>query len=514
VTAPELAQIKGVIASLDSPPTAPIVVPGLPESIEGIRLLQGDAASVARAVSHTFPRIAVSVVGGSIVLRGGPEDVAKAKALVAQLDSPAPNAEVTVVHRLHASDAKAAADLLARAYPAAKIGADVDLNAISVTASDQVQRRISDSVSQLEGMPAPGNPLAPGLPGNPGVAVPQGVAAGGFEVVTLRSIVPAQGAAGSNASDAANAIAQTLQQLVPSVKVTTLSVPGRISLSGDPYSVRQAKDILAKIDVPAPLVVLDTEILEIDESVARNLGLLLTSPVLSTTYSEIAPPANNSTGASVFQGIEPITRTPLSLQVQLNLQIQKGNARVLADPRITTLSGHTASIKAGDTISILTTAGGGAGTVATTQVQSFQTGVTLDITPVVTAEGKVSVALHPTVNSLSGIVNGVPQISTRDAQTVVQLKNNQTLVIGGLIQEDATGTQNKIPILGDIPLVGNLFRNTQYSSTKNELVIVVTPHILEDGEQVPVLGPPLPAIPTPRPLPTIAAPAKAVVPRK
>ena len=100
---------------------------------------------------------------------------------------------------------------------------------------------------------------------------------------------------------------------------------------------------------------------------------------------------------------------------------------MLADPRITTISGRTATIRAGDNIAILTTTGGGTGTVATTQLQTFQTGVTLDITPVVNAGNFITVALHPTVNSLAGISNGIPQIATRDTQTTVAMREDETL---------------------------------------------------------------------------------------
>ena len=175
---------------------------------------------------------------------------------------------------------------------------------------------------------------------------------------------------------------------------------------------------------------------------------------------------------------------------------------MLADPRITTLSGRTASIRAGDTISILTTTAGNAGTIATTQVQSFQTGVQLDITPVVDSEGGIMVALHPVVNSLIGTNNGVPEISTRDTQTTVHLRDDETLVIGGLIQENDTRTTTKVPILGDIPLLGRAFRNDQVHTSRNELIIVVTPHIVKPGTNA-MPGPALHAMPSAAPLPTL-----------
>ena len=168
---------------------------------------------------------------------------------------------------------------------------------------------------------------------------------------------------------------------------------------------------------------------------------------------------------------------PIQFSATLNLLISNGKARVLADPRITTLSGRTATIRAGDTLSILTTTGGGTGTIATQQLQSFQTGVTLDITPIITNNGELTVALHPVVNSLTGLFNNIPEISTRDTQTTVHLRDNETLVIGGLIQENSQRTESKIPLLGSLPLIGGTFRNNNTTSTRNELIIVVTPHI-------------------------------------
>lgn len=120
------------------------------------------------------------------------------------------------------------------------------------------------------------------------------------------------------------------------------------------------------------------------------------------------------------------------------------------------------------------------------------------MTPTVTDNGEVIVQLHPVVNSLEGMVNGVPQISTRDTQTAVALHDDQTLVIGGLIQEQATKETSSIPILGLLPLVGRLFRNDSTNETRNELVIVVTPHIVKNGEAAPARAelPEMPVLPT------------------
>jgi Flp pilus assembly secretin CpaC len=232
---------------------------------------------------------------------------------------------------------------------------------------------------------------------------------------------------------------------------------------------------------------------------------------VSTTYTETTPSAPAGGGnAPPLLGLQQLSRTPLSLGVQLNLLIQNGKAKVLADPKLTTISGRTASLRAGDNIAILTTTGGSVGTVATTQLQTFNTGVQLDITPVINAGNFLSVALHPTVNNLSSILNGVPQISTRDVQTTVALREGQSLIIGGLIEDSINRSEQKFPILGYLPLIGPLFTNTTISGQRNELVIMVTPHIIDATMDGPAVGPAMTEFPAPDVYP--ALPPSTVLP--
>ncbi|MBV9409229.1 MAG: hypothetical protein JO164_10440, partial [Candidatus Eremiobacteraeota bacterium] len=178
-------------------------------------------------------------------------------------------------------------------------------------------------------------------------------------------------------------VAQALQG--KDLHVTVPPNGTQLVLSGSASVIRLAKSLIDQLDVEQKLVVLDTEIVEVDESVAKNLGLSFSSPVVTSTFTETTPGAPAGGTPPPFLNLQPLTRTPLSFALTLNLLIQHGKGRVLADPRITTISGRTATIRAGDNIAILTTTGGGTGTVATTQLQTFQTGVTLDITPVVNA---------------------------------------------------------------------------------------------------------------------------------
>jgi general secretion pathway protein D len=480
----DLVQIKAAAAALDAPTVSP---PPAAMTSEAVRLSQRLPRDVARAVAAQVPGLRASVSGTVVVLSGSPEAVTRGKALVAQLDLPSFGERYTQVYRIRTLDASSVAELLRRSFRDLEITVDARVNAIAVLGTTAQQQRIADAILQLDPPPGAQSSGAASASGN-----------GSTDVVMLKSYVPGQS---QGAPDAVTAITQAVQVVAPDVRIVQLATPGQIALLGPPASVRAAREFIDKVDVVAPLIVLDLEILEVDETVAKNLGLQLGTAAISTTFTEMAPQPNTDGTPAHLGRFQAFSRTPISFTAQLNLLVQNGKGRVLADPRITTLSGRTASIRAGDTISILTTTAGNAGTIATTQVQSFQTGVTLDITPSVTPDGGVTVALHPVVNSLIGINAGVPQISTRDTQTTVHLQNDETLVIGGLIQENESRTVTKLPLLGDIPLIGRVFRNDNVQGQRNELIIVVTPHIVKPGTLMP--GPAPHIFPSPAPLPTL-----------
>ncbi|HXM17883.1 MAG TPA: secretin N-terminal domain-containing protein [Candidatus Tumulicola sp.] len=497
----DLTQIKSVIASIDTPTVTPAPTFA---AAEAVKVTQARSRDVARVVARQYPDVRASALGTSVILSGPPDAIAKAKALIALIDLPQAGSRFTQVYRIRFVDARSVAGLLTRSFSDIHVDVDADLNAISVLATTSEQQRIADAVNQLD--------VAPGTSGatstttgvaGAGVAGPGGT---NIEVVTLKSAQPGltQGAVSTTATDIQTTVTQALQGSAPDLRITVPPNSTSLVLSGSPYSIKLARQLIDKLDISPPQVVLDTEVLEVQESTAKNLGLNFPTAVIGTTYSEIQPIAPPTGGTPPpLLGIQPFTRTGISITAQLNFLIQHGQARVLADPRITTMSGRTASIKAGDNISILVTSGGGVGVPTQTSVQSFQTGVLLDITPVVNSGDEVSVTLHPNVSSLAGINNGVPQISSREVVTTVQLHDNQTLVIGGLIQESTTRTENRLPILGDLPLIGRIFRNQQLTQSRNELIIVVTPHILRAGENLVVPGPALPVLPTPRALPTL-----------
>ncbi|HEV3158188.1 MAG TPA: secretin N-terminal domain-containing protein [Candidatus Baltobacteraceae bacterium] len=501
----DLVQVQSLIASLDVAPTPPPTpVDVTPPAAEVVRIAYAVPRDVARQVASALHHARVRIAGSNLLIVGTPDDVSRAKTLIAALDHPPADARYSEMYHLHVYEVTSVADLLQRSFPDVAFTVEKDVNALSALATDGEQRRIADAIAQLDTNPTPGANA-----GGPGAS---GGGSGEIEIYTLHAAIPgANGAPSTSASELATTVTQALSTIAPDLRITIVAASQQLILAGNQYSIKSARDLLERLDIVQPLVVLDTQVIEVDESIAKDLGLSLPQPVISSVFSETDAPVDANGNPKRVIGFQSIQRTPLSLPLQLNMLIQKGDARILSDPRITTISGRTATIRAGDTISVQTTAGGGAGTVATTQLQTFQTGVSLDITPIVNADGLITVTLHPTVNSETGILNGIPQIATRDTQTTVALRVDQTLIIGGLIQDSSSHSENKIPILGDLPLIGPLFREKQTNSSRNELIITVTPHIIDPMQES--TFPTSPLLMRPPPFRTLPATTELPLPR-
>lgn len=474
-SATDMAQIKAIISAIDTPPASPTPKPVYPVQI--VHVLQADPRVVARAIARSIPDLHVAVSGTDILVSGPPDQANDAKTAVALLDHPGANAAFPKVYRLHFVDASSVAALFARSLANTDIQVDKDLNTITVVATPSVQDRVADAIGQLD--VSPSTPASSGSPGG---------GSQDTEVVVLKAATPAVntggngGATSTSAADIAQSVSQALASTAPDLKIIVHPNSTRLILTGSPYSIQLAKDLIAKLDVAEPLVELDTQVFEIDEGVQKQLGLKFPTAALTTTFSEVTPAPSASGSTPAILGLQALTRTPLSLQAELDFLVSTNRARILENPRITTFSGRTASLRAGETVNVLTTTGGGTGTVATTQIQSFQTGVTLDITPVVNTDNYVTLTLHPSVNSEAGIsAAGIPNIQTRDTTTTVGLHDGETLAVGGLIEDTDTRTVTKIPLLGDLPLIGRLFQDVGTTRARNELVVTVTPHILHSG---------------------------------
>jgi pilus assembly protein CpaC len=172
----------------------------------------------------------------------------------------------------------------------------------------------------------------------------------------------------------------------------------------------------------------------------------------------------------------------LNLTGALDLAETDGLVTTLAEPNLTALSGETASFLAGGEFPIPVTQGSGNGSAVTSEYKQY--GVSLAFTPIVLADGRISMRVRPEVSELSdaGAVKlggfTVPALTTRRAETTVELGSGQSFMLAGLLRNSNNNSIDKAPFLGDLPVIGALFRSTKFRRQETELVIVVTPYLV------------------------------------
>ena len=287
--------------------------------------------------------------------------------------------------------------------------------------------------------------------------------------------------------------------------------------------VGEGTNVISRLKTATPLQVnLRVRIAEVSRNFARQIGVNLTTldgtggfqfgvgtgrTVTGQFNARGGPLGIGSTAATCIPPILPsgqctgsipgtaITKGPgttlgglgrflgLDILGALDLAEQDGLVTTLAEPNLTALSGETASFLAGGEFPVVATSG-----LSGSSVSFKPFGVSLSYTPVVLANGRISLRVKPMVSeisSLSVVSNGnqIPSLSTRSAETTVELGSGQSFMIAGLIQNNAVNTIDKAPGLGDVPILGNLFRSSAFKRNETELVIIVTPYLVKPIEE-------------------------------
>jgi pilus assembly protein CpaC len=260
--------------------------------------------------------------------------------------------------------------------------------------------------------------------------------------------------------------------------------------------VGEGTQVISRLRTATPLqVALKVRVAEVNRTLLKQVGVnLLTSTdggfrfgVAQGSGIYLPPPGGESTGAG--QVIRSELGTTLSgvgkllgldLISSIDLAARDGLVTVLAEPTLTALSGETASFLAGGEFPIPISQSLGSVTI-----EYKQYGVGLAFTPFVLADGRISMRVRPEVSELSneGAVrlNGylVPALTTRRAETTVELGSGQSFMIAGLLRNTNTNDVSKAPFLGDLPILGSLFRSTSFRRQETELVIIVTPYLVK-----------------------------------
>ncbi|MGE5172626.1 MAG: secretin N-terminal domain-containing protein [Betaproteobacteria bacterium] len=295
-----------------------------------------------------------------------------------------------------------------------------------------------------------------------------------------------------------NAKAKDMINLIRSMldvkKVYVNDVQNSITVRDTPEKMKLVEKIIAANDLKEAEVILDVEILEISRSNALKYGWNFVSaggPGLSASAS-IQQSANvtPSSGITLTQlrnlSDDNIFLTLPSLVV--NLIKQDSDAQTLANPRVRVLNNKPAKFHIGDKIPVQTSSIQSTATVAVTSTFEYKdVGIKLNIEPTVHLNNTVTLKMGLEISTLGDALdfgNGQKQyrFGTRNTDTLINLRDGETVIIGGLIKDEERKTRNKIPILGDIPILGKLFSSADDGTIKTDILMSITPNIVRNME--------------------------------
>ena len=224
---------------------------------------------------------------------------------------------------------------------------------------------------------------------------------------------------------------------------------------------------------------LEAQIIEIDSNNTKDLGLRYGESGSGGTFyfGSYYDPAVTDTRNFDKPRFKWLSDRFGPINATLSLLISDGKAKILSRPSVMTLSGEQATIQIGGKIPYTSTNTNGS---SNTQFENY--GIILQFRPVVDANGRINSMIHAEVSNISDnyTVNGLPVITTRSADSVINLNSGAPVVIGGLMDSSESKVVSKVPLLGNIPILGEFFKHTSKSKDKRELVIVVTPYVIDD----------------------------------
>ena len=270
--------------------------------------------------------------------------------------------------------------------------------------------------------------------------------------------------------------AQAATQLLPTFLYSFLHVneaQNAVVVTAPPQMLDKIRADFRKIDVPPSQIMIEALAVEVLSTADADSAF-----GFSLTGKKIQLSSDSTLGDINYSSIGLL---PSSFTSRLGALIASGKAKVRANPRIAAVNGQDADIFVGETkfIKVQYTSGG----YQQDRIQGVDIGVKLSMTSWTGGNGEITVQLAPQVSNISELERetGLPVLSSRTASTTVRVKDGETIVIGGLSQKQDYKTRSKVPLLGDIPLLGQFFRRTKANTIQSELLIFVTPHILTEN---------------------------------
>lgn len=259
-------------------------------------------------------------------------------------------------------------------------------------------------------------------------------------------------------------------------------------LRESPEAIGLAEKLIRLHDLDEPEVMLEVEVLEINRSRLLNAGIqwssqLTVSPLGGTTST----PTNGTTTATMkLSDLKALTADTIGITVPsatINLQKTDGDANLLANPRIRVRDREKAKILIGDKVPVVTTTS--TNTFVTENIQYLDVGLKLEVEPEIHLRDEVGLKLSLEVSSLVSAVktnNGSQayQIGTRNFSSALRLRDGETQILAGLISDEDRRSANRVPLIGELPVLGRLFGSQNDSRQKNEIVLSITPHLIRN----------------------------------
>ena len=324
----------------------------------------------------------------------------------------------------------------------------------------------------------------------------------------FKALTEAKGIGGGG-GDAAGGGSQTDNGFLSSRgKIVADQRTNTLIISDIPKKVEKMKELIAIIDRPVDQVMIEARVVIANDSFARELGARFgisgyngRTSLNSTIENNIG--TQNSGGTSIPRGIMSnlgvlnpagsvalsILRSNFALDVELSAMQQEGRGEVISNPRVLTSNQREATISQGQEVGYVTLTPGAVGAAPTPNVQFKDVLLEMKVTPTITDDGRVFLDMNVKKDEVSGVletgIGQVPQISKRSVNTAVLIEDGQTVVIGGVYEFTDRKDISKVPFLGDIPFLGNLFKKRGIDKQKAELLIMVTPRVMRVAKRPP-----------------------------
>lgn len=314
----------------------------------------------------------------------------------------------------------------------------------------------------------------------------------------------------------ANADVKQAQALIKSVvKTRDTFIDEKLNLlvvKDTPDAVRLAEKLVNALDLAEPEVMLDVEVMEVSRSKLRELGInypseigygLLQSSLTTTATTAFGQTTSTTPGGQLVPGNISLRDHPgltgyiANPALTLKLLSTEGDGQILANPRIRVRNRQKAKIHIGEKLPVFTTTST-ANVGVSSSVTYLDVGLKLEVEPQVYLDDevgiKVGLEVSSVVKEVVGPQNSIAyQVGTRNTDTSLRLKNGETQVLAGLINDEDRNSANKVPGLGDLPVLGRLFSSHRSSSAKSEIVLLITPRVIRNVARPDQAGPTIPS---------------------